>query len=174
MKEGSVAKAAVKLFKDPLSAEKAAAELKAKGFKADEIGILARDKKKTAKFTSTKTCEVTLPQAGVTLARGVMATALGKAANSEEAMAKLTDLLGLSKEAIRYCDFGLSVGGVLISVHTDEARLSQAQEILRAADVLVTAAKGERWGSSPGFASAGRMTETDPIDAKMTGDFRRY
>jgi hypothetical protein len=169
-----VAKAAVKLFKDPINAEKAAAELEAKGFKADEIGILVHDKKKAVKFTGTKTVEVTLPEAGSAVALGAMATALGKADNSEEAMAALTDVLGLPEETVRYYDFGLAVGGILISVHTDEARLAQAQEILRSADVLVTAAKGEMWGSSPGFGSAGRMTETDPIDAKMTGDFRRY
>ncbi|MBE9501443.1 MAG: general stress protein [Dehalococcoidia bacterium] len=169
-----MAKAAVKLFKDPINAEKAAAELEAKGFKADEIGILVHDKKKAVKFTGTKTVEVTLPEAGSAVALGAMATALGKADNSEEAMAALTDVLGLPEETVRYYDFGLAVGGILISVHTDEARLAQAQEILRSADVLVTAAKGEMWGSSPGFGSAGRMTETDPIDAKMTGDFRRY
>ena len=168
-----MAKAAVKLFRDPVNAEKAAVELEAKGFKADEIGILVGDKKKAAKFASTKAAELTLPQAGTTQALGAMATALAKA-SSDEVMATLTDLLGLSEEAVRYYDFGLSVGGVLISVHTDEARLAQAQGILRAADALVAAAKGEMWGSSPGFGSAGRMTETDPIDAKMTGDFRRY
>ena len=170
-----MAKTAVKLFKDPVNAEKAAAELEAKGFKADEIGILVGDKKKAAKFASTQAAELTLPQAGSTQALGAMATALAKAgASSDEVMAALTDLLGLSKEAVRYYDFGLSVGGILISVHTDEARLPQAQEILRSADALVAATKGELWGSSPGFASADRMTETDPIDAKMTGDFRRY
>lgn len=170
-----MAKAAVKLFKDPIKAEKAAAELEAKGFKADEIGILVHDKKKAVKFTGTKTVEVTLPQAGPAVALGAMATALSKAgASSEEAMAALTDVLGLPEETVRYYEFGLVAGGVLISVHAEEARLSQAQEILRSADVLVAAAKGEMWGSSPGFASAGRMAETDPIDAKMTGDFRRY
>ena len=169
-----MAKAAVKLFKDPINAEKAAAELEAKGFKADEIGILVHDKKKAVKFTGTKTVEVTLPEAGSAMALGAMATALGKADNSEEAMAALTDVLGLPEETARYYDFGLVAGGILISVHTDEARLAQAQEILRSADVFAAAAKGELWGSSPGFGSAGRMTETDPIDAKMTGDFRRY
>lgn len=169
-----MAKTAVKLFKDPINAEKAAAELEAKGFKADEIGILVHDKKKAVKFTGTKTVEVTLPQAGSTLALGAMATALGKATSSEEAMTALTDLLGLPEETVKYYEFGLVAGGVLISVHAEEARLSQAQEILRSVDALVAATKGELWGSSPGFASAGRMTETDPIDAKMTGDFRRY
>ena len=170
-----MAKAAVKLFKDPLNAEKAAAELKAKGFKAAEIGILVRDQAKAAKFTSAKTAEVTLPQAGTTLALGAMAAALATtAASAEEAVATLADLLGLPEEAVKYYEFGLTAGGILISVHADEARLPQAQEILRSADTLVAAAKGEMWGSSPGFASAGRMTETNPIDAKMTGDFRRY
>jgi len=169
-----VAKAAVKLFKDPINAEKAAAELGANGFKADEIGILVGAKRKAAKFASTQTAELTLPQAGSILALGAMAKALGKAASSEEAMTALTDLLGLPEEMVKYYEFGLVAGGILISVHAEEARLSQAQEILRSVDALVAATKGELWGSSPGFASAGRMTETDPIDAKMTGDFRRY
>lgn len=171
-----MAKAALKLFRDPLNAEKAAEELSAKGFKADEIGILVRDKEKAARFTSVKgSTEVMLPGAGATLALGAMATALSKAgATSEEAMATLTSFLDLPEETVKYYDFGVSVGGVLISVHTDEARLYEAQEILRSADVLVTPARGEMWATSPGFASASRMTETDPIDAKMTGDFRRY
>ena len=172
-KEGSVAKAAVKLFGDPLNAEKAAEELKAKGFKGDEIGILVRNKEKTAKLVPTETTEVTLPETGATSAMGVMATALAKV-GSEEAMATLTNSLGISEEAAKYFDFGISVGGVLISVHADEARLPQAQEILRAADVLVAPATGEMWATSPGFALAERMTETDPLDAKMTGDFRKY
>jgi len=164
----------LKLFKDPANAERAAAELGSKGFKAEEIGVLVGDKKKAARFSSTQAAELTLPQAGSTLALGAMATALGKAASSEEAMTALTDLLGLPEETVKYYEFGLVAGGVLMSVHAEEARLSQAQEILRSADVLVAATKGELWGSSPGFASAGRMTETDPIDSKMTGDFRRY
>ena len=169
-----MAKAAVKLFKDPVSAEKAAAELGAKGFKANEIGILAGDRKKVARFAGAKAAELTLPQAGSAVALGAMATALGKAASSEEAMAALTDVLGLPEETLRYYEFALAAGGVLISVHADEARLLKAQEILRSTDACVAATKGELWGSSPGFASAGRMTETNPVDAKMTGDFRKY
>lgn len=160
-------KAAVKLFKDPQNAEKAARELKSKGFSAKEIGILVRDKGKAAKFARTKaSTEVMLPEVGAAFALGPLAEA-GKKAT-------LASLLDLPEETIRYYEFGISVGGILISVHTDEARLPQAQQILRAADVLVAAARGEMWATSPGFAAAGRMTESDPIDAKMTGDFRRY
>ncbi|MBE0415806.1 MAG: hypothetical protein IBX36_04615 [Dehalococcoidia bacterium] len=142
-----MAKATVKFFRDPLNAEKAAQELRSKGFKADEIGILVRDKEKAERL-------------------GTGAT--------EEIGAALANLLDLPEETLKYYEFGVSVGGVLISVHTDEARLPQARKILREADVGVAPSKGEMWASSPAFPAAGRMTQTDPIDAKMTGDFRRY
>ncbi len=166
-----MAKAAAKLFKDPVNAEKAAQELKSKGF--EEIGILVRHRDKAARFPALETKEVALPEAGSALALGTMATALA-GASGEEAIAALTSFLDLPEESVRYYDFGISVGGVLVAVQADEARLSQAREILRQADVLVTAARGEMWASSPGFGAASRMTETDPLDAKMTGDFRRY
>ncbi|MFQ5924505.1 MAG: hypothetical protein ACE5IE_00725 [Dehalococcoidia bacterium] len=160
-------KAAVKLFRDPENAKKAARELRSKGFGAKEIGILVRDKEKATKFASPKaSTEVMLPEAGAAFAVGPLAKA-GKKAT-------LASLLDLPEETISYYEFGVSVGGVLISVHADEGRLPQAQQILRAADVPVAAARGEMWATSPGFVAAGRMTETDPIDTKMTGDFRRY
>ena len=141
-----MAKTVVRLFRDHLSAEKAAKELKAQGFKADEIGILVHDREKAERLGTEPT---------------------------EEIGSALTNLLDLPDEALKYYEFGVTVGGVLISVHADETHLAQAREILRGADVGVVA-KGEMWASSPAFPAAGRMTETDPIDAKMTGDFRRY
>jgi hypothetical protein len=171
-KEGFVSKAAVKLFRDPLNAEKVAEELKAKGFKGDEIGVLARSKEKRAKLAIADTAEVTLPQAGATTAMGAMTTALAKV-GSEEVIATLASSLGISEEVAKYYDFGISVGGVLISVLADEARLPQAQDILRAADVHAMPTASDI-ATSPGFALASRMSKTDPLDAKMTGDFRKY
>jgi hypothetical protein len=168
-----MAKATVKLFRDPLNAERAVEELAAKGFKGDGISVLVRDKEKATKLVLTETAKVILPETGATLAMGAIANALAKA-GSEEAMPTLTSFLGISEEAAKYYDFGISVGSVLISVHADEARLPQAQEILRTADALAAPAEGKTWATSPGFALAGRMTGTDPIDAKMTGDFRKY
>jgi len=141
-----MAKAVLRLFRDLLSAEKAAKELQSQGFKAEEIGILVRDRQKAERLGTETT---------------------------EEIGAALTNLLDLPDEALKYYEFSVSIGGILISVHTDETRLPQAQEILRGADIGV-AARGEMWASSPAFPAAGRMTETDPTDAKMTGDFRRY
>jgi len=142
-----MAKVMSKLFRDTLSAEKAAAELNSKGFKAEEITILVSDKEKADRLGA----EVT-----------------------KEIGAALTSLSDLPEEALNYYEFAVSMGGILISVHTDEARLPQAREILRGADLEVAPASEQMWASSPAFPAAGRMTETDPIDAKMTGDFRRY
>ena len=164
-----MAKAAVKLFRDLLSAERALKDLKTKGFKEDEISVIVRGKEKAAKLALTKTTGVKLPQAGAALATGALAKI-----GSEEAVTTLISILGVSEEAAKYYDLGISLGGVLISVHADEARLPKAEEILRKTDVRVAPARGEIRATSPGFAYAGRMTETDPLDAKMTGDFRKY
>ncbi len=141
-----MANTVVKLFRDPLVAARAAEELKSKGLKAEEIGILVRDGEKAKKLGTKVTKEI-----GAALTK-----------------------LDLPEDTVRYYEFGASVGGVLISVQTDEARLPQAREVLRMADLGAASARGEMWASSPAFPTAGRMTATDPIDAKMTGDFRKY
>lgn len=141
-----MANTVVRLFRDPLVAARAAEELKSQGFKAEEIGILVHDGEKAKKL-------------------GTKAT--------KEIVAALTKL-DLPEDTIRYYEFGASVGGILISVQADEARLPQAREILRGTDLGATPAREEMWASSPAFPNAGRMTATDPIDAKMTGDFRKY
>jgi hypothetical protein len=141
-----MAKAAVKLFRDPLNAEKAAGDLRSQGFRAEDIRILVCDSEKAERLGAKTTREI-----GAALAN-----------------------LDLLEETLTYYEFAISAGGILVSVHADEARLPQAREILRDAELAVTPAKGEMWASSPAFPAAGRMTETDPIDAKMTGDFRRY
>lgn len=136
-----------KLFRDVEVAEKAAKELKSKGFKATEIKVLVQDKGKAQRL-------------------GTEAT--------EDIKAALTSVSDLPEETRSYYEFAVSIGGVLINVDADETRLAQAREILRGADLEVAPAKGQMWASSPAFPVAGRMTETNPIDAKMTGDFRRY
>jgi len=139
-------KAAVRLFRNPIAAAKAAEELKAQGFKAEEIGIMVHDGEKAKKLGTKVTKEI-----GVALTK-----------------------LGLPEDTVRYYEFGASVGGVLISVQTDETRLAQAQQILRGTDLAEAPKKADMWASSPAFPAAGRMAATDPIDAKMTGDFRQY
>lgn len=138
--------AVVKLFRDPLSAAKATEELKSKGFKAEEITILVSDADKAKKLGTKATDKI-----GAALTK-----------------------LDLPEDTIKYYEFSASIGGVLVSVQADESRLSQAQEILREVGIKDSPKKGEMWASSPAFPAAVRMTATDPIDAKMTGDFRKY
>lgn len=138
--------AVVKLFRDPLSAAKATEELKSKGFKAEEITILVSDADKAKKLGTKATDKI-----GAALTK-----------------------LDLPEDTIKYYEFSASIGGVLVSVQADESRLSQAQEILREVGIKDSPKKGEMWVSSPAFPAAVRMTATDPIDAKMTGDFRKY
>ena len=58
------------------------------------------------------------------------------------------------------------------SVKADEAKLEDAKQVLRAVPVCSC---GDRiCGTSPGFQVASRMSATNPIDAPMSGDFRRY
>ncbi len=141
-----MSKAVVKLFKDPVVAAKATEELKSKGYKAEEIDILVRD--------------------------GDKAKELG-AKVTEDIGAALTKL-DVPEDTAAYYEFSASMGGILISVQTDEARIPQAREVLRNAGLGATSAREEMWASSPAFPAAERMSATDPIDARMTGDFRKY
>ena len=165
-----MAKTVVKLFKELQQAEKAIADLKAAGYKAEEIGILTADMSGAKKLAGDATiaADLALPEAGPVCAIGPMATVL-----KGDGEAALAATLSIPEETIKYYEFGVAMGGVLVSVHTDEGRTLKAQEILRSAGAE-TAEKGARWSKSPGFASASRMTQTNPIDAPMSGDFRRY
>lgn len=171
-----MAKTAVKLFKDPQQAEKAVADLKAAGYKAEDIGILTASISAAKKIAGDATiaADLSLPEAGPVCAIGPMATILKEVTTAKgDGEAALAATLSIPEETIKYYEFGVAMGGVLVSVHTDEGRSSTAQAILRSAGAE-TAEKGARWSKSPGFASASRMTQTNPIDAPMSGDFRRY
>ena len=167
-----MAKVVAKLFRDPASAEKVASELKAIGYKADEIGILVCDNQKAEKFARDIGVLPTTEVAPI-IALGWLANALNETAKEDLACA-LTQLLDASEETYNYWSFGISVGGVLVSIRADETRLPQMQGIFRSVSAKATGDRTGIWANSPGFARAGRMTATDPIDAPMSGDFRRY
>ena len=139
-----MAKVATKLFREPGEAKEAISELKAKGFKADEIGI----------FTSAE-----------------RAKELGADIKPVSDVGELTEM-GVPEETVNYYRFGITSGGIVVSVQADEGRVAQAQELLRASPI---SSLGDRiCGTSPGFQAASRMSATNPIDAPMSGDFRRY
>ena len=154
-----MSKAIVKLFRDPGHAARAVADLLAKGFKSEEIGILVK-------------AEVGLELAGKLgkdparrqLAGVGAMIALGPLAQDEEAPLKAIEL---PDDVLGYYEMGLRLGGVLLSVHSQK-REGEARRLLLRAEVT----PGEK--AEGGFPRAERMTATDPVDARMTGDFRRY
>ena len=154
-----MSKAIVKLFRDPGHAVKAVADLLAKGFKAEEVGILAKAEASLEVARNMGKDPSRRQLAGV---GEVMA--LGPLAQDEEAPLKA---LELPQDVLGYYEMGLKLGGVLLSVHSQKKE-GEARRLLLRAEVPL----GEKAGG--GFPRAERMTASDPIDAKMTGDFRRY
>ena len=164
-----MAKAVVKLFHNPANAARAMDDLAVQGYKAEEIGVLLRPKEKEQLGPRVgKASRVELPQVGEVIAAGPPAQGLSQA--GEEPAKALMEALDISQEALDFYQFGLTSGSVLLSVHSEAERLALAAHILRSADVL----RQEVEATSPGFVLASRRSATDPLDEKMTGDFRRY
>lgn len=170
-------KAAAKLFRDHKSVHQALKQLHTKGFKAEEIGLLlntAPSAEKLASLTQGAAKEkASLPQGGDIYAVGPIALALEKAkASNQDIKSALMEALGISPETYDYYEFGVSAGGILVSVHASEDRLPSAMQVLRDAEARV--AEEVSVAKRTGFAYASKMTATNPIDAPMSGDFRRY
>ena len=152
------------LFRDPRDAEKAVRELKAQGYGEQSIGLLAPGTEGGV-FSNGKAVSVDI---GSVIAAGPMADALAQGGGLAEALSKA---LEISEDTGEFYKFGILSGAVLVTVHTDEAKAKQAGQILMQADSTPIKGGPER---SPGFAMASRMTATNPIDAPMSGDFRKY
>jgi hypothetical protein len=142
-----MSKSVIKLFRDPQLAAKAAEGLKSKGFKDNEIGILVSDAGRAKQLGAKVTTDI-----GATLAK----------------------LEGLSEEAAQYYEGAASIGAVLISVTADDKRLNEAQGVMREAEFSSGPNRFDMWSTSPGFPEAEKMSATNPLDAKMSGDFRKY
>ena len=137
-------KVVTKLFREPVEAEQAVNELKAKGYKAEEIVVITSEPR---------------------------ARELGSDIKPLSDANKLTEM-GVPEATVKYYDYSISAGGIIVGVQADEARADQAQELLRTIPVCSI---GDRiHGTSPGFQAASRMSATNPVDAPMSGDFRRY
>lgn len=169
-----MAKAVTKLFREPQQAESVIDKLKAEGYQAREVGILIQEKGDGETFAPDLvpvTKDISFPGMGAVIAKGAVAAAI---TGGSEPRAALIDLWGVSEETLSYYQSGLSLGGVVISVHAEGARLEEARQLLREAGVKPLTERSPRWASCPPFDLASRMSETNPIDAPMTGDFRRY
>jgi hypothetical protein len=169
-----MAKAVTKLFREPQQAGNVIDKLKAKGYQAGEVGILIQEKADGETFApdlSPVTKDISFPGLGAVIAKGAVAAAL---TGGSEPRAALIELWAIPEETMSYYQLGLSLGGVVISVHAEGARLEEARQLLRETGVKPLTERSPMWASCPPFDIASRMSETNPIDAPMTGDFRRY
>ncbi|MBI4216302.1 MAG: hypothetical protein HY687_02760 [Chloroflexi bacterium] len=161
---------AIKLFRDPDIAKKVMQDLGARGYKAQEIASVGRGSHEKGAV------HVKVPEMGDIVATGVAAAAIKEAGakpSKEALLAALAKAWGVSPDSITYYELGLSMGGTVVSVHTEEPRLAQAQEVLRQGDQAAVQ-RTVPWSNSPGFKQAKRMLKTDPRDAEMSGDWRKY
>ena len=139
-----MAKVATKLFREPKEAIEAVSVLKGKGYKEDAIVV------------------ITSAERAKTLATDVKPIS---------DMGKLTEM-GVPEDTVNYYQYPVEIGGILVIVQGDEGGVAQAQELLRG--VVACPSEDRSHGTSPGFLQASRMSATNPMDAPMSGDFRRY
>lgn len=139
-----MAKVATKLFREPKEAIEAVSVLKGKGYKEDAIVV------------------ITSAERAKTLATDVKPIS---------DMGKLTEM-GVPEDTVNYYQYPVEIGGILVVVQGDEGGVAQAQELLRG--VVSCSSEDRSHGTSPGFLQASRMSATNPLDAQMSGDFRRY
>ena len=103
-------------------------------------------------------------------AKGYEAEVIKGGASSEKELVEL----GLSGQAADYYQIGLSLGGTIVKVAADEAQAEEINKLLLAIGFDELRERPAQWSTSPGFVLAERMSATNPIDAQMSGDFRKY
>ncbi len=127
----------VKLFRDHAKAEQAIRKLKSRGYTGAEIGVLVRDRaawiEPIIRANGIPVAEVELPGVGPAVALGPTALVLGEAGDAVTAEGALRQGLGISHELYSLYEFGLFLGGVILSVHTGPDRIADARQILREA-----------------------------------------
>ena len=101
-------------------------------------------------------------------AKGYDASTIDKGAEKE------LDGMGLSEEASDYYKIGLLIGGKIVKASVDDAKADEVNKILLAIGFDELTERPAQWSTTPGFTQAAKMSATNPIDAKMTGDFRVY
>ncbi|MBM3132406.1 MAG: hypothetical protein FJZ95_05170 [Chloroflexi bacterium] len=81
---------------------------------------------------------------------------------------------GLPEQAMDYYKLGLTVGGKIVKVTADDAKVKEVNTLLLMTGHDRLIERPAQYATSPGFPRAERMSATNPIDAQMSGDFRKY
>lgn len=82
--------------------------------------------------------------------------------------------LNLSEQALDYYKIGLMAGGKVVAADVEDAKAKDANSALHKVGIWELTERPAQWSSSPGFTKAVKMSSTNPIDAQMSGDFRKY
>ncbi|MDP6509812.1 MAG: hypothetical protein QGH23_01185 [Dehalococcoidia bacterium] len=161
-----MAKAVVKLYRDLPRARKALQQLLSNGFAPEELGLVAspQELSKITELQGVPTTQGTMSGVPVAVS-GPMAREMKDGAVEPA----LLEYLGVAEDGLDYYQFGVLTGGVVIGVTGEEQKLEKARSAIRETETMAS-----EKAVTPGFIQANRMTESDPADAKMTGDFRRY
>ena len=164
----------VKLFRNPQDADKTLTLLKKNGVAASDISVILHQTEENKPFVNrvgdlgAKSAAAT--NVGQVLSAGPVSTALKEAKDS--LAAALVKYLGISDEQAKYYEFVIGIGGIVVAVQADDAKAPKVRELLKQADTVSKPAPTS--AKSPGFIKASRMATTNPVDAPMSGDFRRY
>ncbi len=159
-------KAVVKLYRDLPRARKALQQLLSSGFAPEELGLVAipQELSKIAELQGVAATQGTMSGVPVSVSGPLAQGMEGGAVESA-----LLESMGVAEDGLGYYQFGVLTGGVLIGVAGKEQQLDKARSVLREMETIAP----EKAVTS-GFTQANRMTESNPVDTKMTGDFRRY
>ncbi|MFO8101072.1 MAG: hypothetical protein R6U37_02720 [Dehalococcoidia bacterium] len=84
------------------------------------------------------------------------------------------DSLNLSEQALDFYKFGIAIGGKVIKAEVDDARADDAKRALLEAGFEELTEREPQWANSPKFGAGVKMSSTNPLDAQMSGDFRKY
>ena len=83
---------------------------------------------------------------------------------SSASVDSLANAWGLGEETLKYYQFGVALGGVLVGVKADEAEASEVCRILRSVEA---SPEREKVASSPAFKQSSRISATNPVNAPI-------
>ncbi len=97
-----------------------------------------------------------------------------KASVIEKGRESELDSLGLTEQALGFYKFGVAIGGKVVKTEVDDAKSDKVKKALLAVGFEELTKRDPQWASSPKFGMGVKMSSTNPLDAQMSGDFRKY
>ena len=82
--------------------------------------------------------------------------------------------MGLSEQALEIYKMGIFIGGKVVRTDVDDTKVAEVNKTLLETGFEELTARPTQWANSPGFVGAEKMSSTNPLDAQMSGDFRKY